>query len=91
MNSYVSIWNYANRGEKARAVRIGKLTLYFSYETVIAFEDGFEFHIAQNRWGRTTGGHLNSINGDKSIREEQSEFRENLYKVLKKYGLSNNI
>lgn len=38
----VTMWDYADRGNRAKGVTIGRLELYFSYQTVIAFRDGKE-------------------------------------------------
>jgi hypothetical protein len=51
-------------------------TLYFSYETLIAFEVDGTLTIRKNDWGPTTGRHLNEINPDKSIRVDRDTFRE---------------
>jgi len=87
----VRIWNYGNYSSdnygSCRAVQIGKLILYFSYETVIAFEDGCELTIRENDWSTTTGRHLNCINENKKIRINSDKFEKNLEKTLKKYNL----
>lgn len=49
-------------GKNARLLEMGNLTLYFSYETLMAFEHPNEgLVIRENDWGRTTGKHLNAI------------------------------
>lgn len=50
---------------------------WFSYKTLIAFRINGEFHISKNYWGSTTGKHLNWICADKSIREDENEFKAN--------------
>ena len=61
-------WNYDTRpaGNTAHATRIGKLTLYYSYRTIIAFADDGKLVIRKNEWSSTTGRHLNSINRDEN-------------------------
>ena len=86
-NEQIKIWNYAKRGEKARAIQIGGLTLYFSYSTIIAFRDEQDDAIIKNYWGATTGGHLNSINEDKSKRIDDIEFNKRLKKCLQRHNL----
>ena len=56
---------------------IDSLTIWFSYETPVAFchDDGI-LAISKNIWSVTTGRHLNSINDDKSIRIGNTEFME---------------
>ena len=54
---------------------------WFSYETLVAFEIGGEFHIIKNYWNTTTGKHLNWINRDKNIREDEETFEANLKRL----------
>ena len=43
-------------------INVGKLTMWFSYETLIAFRvAGGETRIIQNYWGTITGRHLNDV------------------------------
>jgi hypothetical protein len=88
----VSIGNYGNYSSdnygSSRYVTIGSLTLYFSYKTVIAFENISGLTICQNDWGTTTGKHLNSISTDKSKRIPYAQFKELLDKVLEIHGLA---
>lgn len=87
----VTVWDYAERGNRAKGVTIETLQLYFSYETCIAFRDGGERIIRENSWSSTTGGHLNSIDGGgkqaKKERLASSVFEQKLEKVLRKHGL----
>ena len=50
---------------------------WFSYDTLVAFEMCGEFHISKNYWGPTTGKHLNWINDNKAIREDEEMFKDN--------------
>lgn len=87
----VTTWDYADRGNRAKGVTIGKLQLYFSYKTCIAFNNGNGDAICQNVWGNTTSGHLNSIDGGskeaKKERLPRQEFNEKLQQVLIKHNL----
>lgn len=87
----VEIWNYGDYSSSnygsSRAVRIGNLTLYFSYRTVVAFNDNNNFWISKNVWSNTTGRHLNCINRNKSIRIDYEEFKVKLNECLKRHGL----
>lgn len=88
----VSKWNYSNYssgnyGAHTIAVSVGRLTLFFSYNTVVAFKDGFNFVISENVWSRTTGKHLNWIDDDKSQRIPHFEFEKKLEEVLKRHDL----
>jgi hypothetical protein len=64
-------------------VTIGSLTVWFSYETPIAFQvDGDKRFVRQNEWGPTTGKHLNAIdNGDKAGRIPGQYFEELLRSI----------
>lgn len=69
-------------------VNIGNnLTIYFSYETPIAFYDNGKLIISENIWSSTTGKHLNDINRDKSIRINNTEFNERFKMFLNSKGL----
>lgn len=89
----IKIWNYGNYSSdnygNSRAVKIGKLTLYFSYDTVIAFsEEGHLTRVCENVWSNTTGKHLNFIDGgNKKDRLPYEIFKKELKKTLKKYKL----
>ena len=88
----VKIGNYgkyssSNYGS-CRYVEIGNLTLYFSYETVIAFNDGRGLIASENCWKQTTGKHLNWLEPEKFKRYPREEFEKELEKVLTSHGLS---
>jgi len=76
-----------NYGRNCQYVEIGALTLYYSYETVVAFEDAGKLTITENVWAQTTGKHLNWINRDKSIRIPYRQFVNRLEDVMEKYNL----
>lgn len=79
---------YPTRQTKQIDVIIGNLTLYFSYETVIAFDSPYSgFVISKNVWSTTTGRHLNEINSLKHNRIPHAEFLIKLSNVLQNYGL----
>lgn len=54
---------------------------WYSYETLVAFRINGEFHIIKNYWGTTTGKHLNWIDPDHSIREDDETFNANLARL----------
>ena len=55
------------------------ISLWISYETVVAFYDGYDLVVCDNIWGPTTGKHLNSIDGgNKASRVSYKEFNERL-------------
>lgn len=64
------------------------ITLYFSYNTLIAFrgfidEEKHGLFITKNIWGITTGKHLNFINSDKTRRIDYDTFIKLFNKALK--------
>ena len=86
-----SYGNYSssNYGAHSLVISIGKLSLWFSYDTVIAFEDGGQdIQVSENNWGPTTGKHLNILDGgNKKTRLDSAVFEHNLEAVLAKYNL----
>ncbi len=94
INRIITIGNYGNYKNdnygSSRFVTLGNLTLYFSYKTIVAFEDGFKTIVRVNDWGNTTGRHLNCIdNGNKADRVVSEKFEELLKMVLIKHNLVN--
>lgn len=84
----VKKWNYGNdKTGKCQAVQVGKLTLYFSYDTIVGFHD-YEngLVISENVWSRSTGKHLNWINS-KQEKTDYKEFRAKLKETLSRYKL----
>ena len=80
-------YSYANRGNNSYCASIGDIDFYFSYETLVAVWDNIELAIIKNYWGTTTGGHLNSIHDDHSIRLEQEEFDKKVDEMMERNGL----
>lgn len=86
------IVNYS-RGENARYVTIGGITLYFSYRTVIAFsyinKAGEYIGLGRvNEWGPTTGRHMNDVPGNaKEDRLSGPAFCDELETLYKELGL----
>lgn len=70
--------NYSsdNYGAHALKVRVGNATVWFSYQTPVAFKIGANPRVVrQNEWKTTTGKHLNAIDGgDKKTRVSGAEF-----------------
>jgi hypothetical protein len=85
-----SYGNYSssNYGAHSLLINIGRLTLYFSYDTVVGFEDGIGQYYCENCWGTTTGKHLNWLCPDKKLRLPPDEFETKLQETLEKYKLS---
>jgi len=64
-------------GPNFTTVRVGNVLVWFSYTTAIGFQvDGKPRVVRDNRWGPTTGKHLNKIDdGDKKSRVSGEEFQ----------------
>ncbi len=64
------------------------LTLYYSYETIVAFKGRHGLRIRRNDWSTTTGKHLNWIDGGaKDDRLTGAQFEVLLTSELAHYGL----
>lgn len=63
-------------------IEIGTLTMWFSYETCIAFQVGGRRTVCENVWSKTTGKHLGRIDGGsreaKAARIKYSAFAQAL-------------
>jgi len=90
----VKKWNYGNYssdnyGANSIAIELGARTIYYSYNTCVAFKgknsEGKYFNcVSVNYWGATTGKHLNWIDGgNKKNRLTAEEFEKNLQEFLK--------
>lgn len=67
---------------KFHQLNLGKITLFFSYETVVGFstlETGV--CVSENLWGTTTGRHLNLIS-EKRNRLPREEFLNKLNNIV---------
>jgi len=66
-------------------VSTGGVDLYFSYETVVAFNAGEGLVVSENVWSGTTGKHLNGIDGGsaeaKRLRIPYSDFTNQLERI----------
>ena len=84
--SFRSYGDYSSQGYGAHALqfRIGGLTVWFSYQTPVAFCHGMGQKIVrQNNWGPTTGKHLNWIDGgDKHSRVNSETFERLLTEAM---------
>lgn len=92
--STIQISSYAkakssNYGMNAIQLVIGELTLWFSYQTVVAFHTPERGRVVrENEWGPTTNKHLNEIDGgDRASRYVGVQFEAMLDAELRKYNL----
>lgn len=63
-------------------------SLYYSYDTIVAFTGKNGLVIRENDWSTTTGKHLNWIDTDKSKRIKGEEFEKLLQAELVVHGLA---
>lgn len=87
------IWCYGNYssgyGVNCLAMAVGAMVFYYSYSTIIAYQDPTDgCVVSENVWSTTTGKHLNWIEGDKKSRVGNSKFIEMLDNALIRNGLS---
>ena len=76
---------YSGNNENTIAIMLNDLTIYFSYNTIVAFDFNGELFVVKNEWGPTTGKHLNWIDGgDKSSRLSSTDFNKLLNITLNK-------
>lgn len=53
-----------NYGAHCLRVELPQVTVWFSYQTMVAFQfNGHSRKVLMNHWGPTTGKHLNAIDG----------------------------
>ena len=87
--------NYKSGNYGAHCLRldIGYLSLWISYDTVVAAQDGCgDLLVSKNCWGPTTGKHLNAIDGgDKKARLPRAEFEAKVAEILAAHGLNIDI
>ena len=77
------------RGNNGKCIEIGKIEIFVSYKTVIAFRTPETGLVArENDWNTTTGGHMSAIPGNsKEDRISGPDFEERFNKMLEDYGL----
>ena len=89
INGYAN-YSSDNYGAHAQRVDIGDLSLWFSYNTIVAFcEPGKLNRMSENVWGTTTGKHINAIDGgNKKDRLKHNVFSDELQEMLVRHGLT---
>ena len=76
-----------NYGVHTTAFKIGNLTFYFSYNTLVAVrgydkQNNYVELVHKNEWGNTTGKHLNWINSNHNIRLNDEEFNKRVAQLI---------
>lgn len=94
----IDISNYGsassdNYGAHTLRVTMGSLTVWFSYDTPVAFAWEGAIVVRENPWGPTTGKHLTLIDGGskeaKKRRVSGEVFEDALEKALSKFMVKN--
>ena len=74
------------RGEKGKRVEIGDIVLFFSYKTLVGFKTPRDGVVCcENIWGSVTGGHLNCIEPDHSLRLDPPTFMIKVDKLMGRF------
>ena len=79
-----SIKSYSEKTPNANCMQVEfpGLTVYFSYQTPVAFSCDGKLVVRKNDWGPTTGKHLGWLDGgNKKNRLPAKEFQEQLEKA----------
>jgi hypothetical protein len=88
--SITSYGNYSsdNYGFHTQKVTLKNISIYYSYETIVAYEDIKDGLVCcKNQWGVTTGKHLNWIEPNKKLRKSSEEFEKLLNEALDRHNI----
>lgn len=93
MATLPKIWCYGNYscgyGINCLAVAVGSMVIYYSYSTIIAYQEPTDgCVVSENVWSVTTGKHLNWIEDNKKARVKHDKFEEMLKSALIRNGLT---
>lgn len=78
-----------NHSAHTRRVELATITLFYSYETIVAYRDDTDgLTVSQNQWTVTTGKHLNWIDGgNKKHRKDAETFDAMLEAACKRHNI----
>lgn len=84
----LSVKQYA--GPNTTRVMVNAVIFYFSYETIVAFVTlATGYVVCENCWGRTTGIHINAIDGgDKKRRLKYEDFQKQVEALISKISVN---
>ena len=78
-----------NSARNAPYLTVNGVTFYFSYSTLVGVDYGDGFYVAENRWGTTTGKHLNWIDAkDHTSRLGRAEFEKKVEIAMMEAGIA---
>lgn len=85
-------YNSSNYGAHTIQLIMPGLTLWYSYDTIVAYRDAQDGRIvSKNRWSTTTGKHLNWIDGgNKGARKDGAIFDAMLRAAIERAFTSTN-
>jgi hypothetical protein len=89
----INIFNYVkntgkNYGCNSLCIEFPNLSVYFSYNTIIAFKTDNKLIVCENVFSTTTGKHLNIIDGgQKESRLKHDNFKNRLNDILTDFNL----
>ena len=86
MNNMIKLLNQGTVNKNI--VELGGLRLFFSYETIIAFQDRKGLQCSVNQWSTTTGKFINEIEPVKEARLKPEVFEMYLAETLKAHNLA---
>lgn len=82
ISSY-GLYSSSNYGAHCLLFEMDGMKVWFSYQTVIAFETPKTgLVVSENCWGPTTGKHLNWISSHRSHRVKREEFERLWHKAM---------
>lgn len=82
-------YNSDNYGKNTLQINLGGFVLFYSYATVVAFDDDDGLVISSNEWGPTTGKHLEWIStGRTHTQLSRSAFEEALRSKIEEHGMT---
>lgn len=74
-----------------QVLTVGRLKLYYSYKTVVAYETDSKKVVCENVWSKTTGKHLNMIDPIHETRQREDVFKRTLAHTLERYGVNKKL
>lgn len=60
-------------GPNQTVVRVGNVSLFYSYDTLVAYDDGISSYRTTKKWSRTTSRHIKQWLGSEPALEASQE------------------
>lgn len=72
-----------------RKIEVNRIGFWFSYSTIVAVMENGKLYVSENRWGTTTGKHLNYLDGgDRKNRFHKGAFEDILEEICDRNGIN---